>query len=67
MKTGDLVKWSVSWIASCDQVKAKVYRNQLGIVLGISETINCFKVTWSDGLTSDVHYDYLEALCKSVI
>ena len=68
MNTGDLVKWSWSWIASCDQVKAKVYRVQLGIVLGISEeTVNCFKVAWSDGRTSDVHYDYLEALCKSVI
>ena len=64
MKRGDLVKWSWSWIASCDQVKAKVYRNQLGVVMGISETINCFKVSWSDGQISDVHYDYLEALCR---
>ena len=67
MKTGDLVKWSLSWIASCTEATGKVYRQQIGIVMGISETINCFKVTWSDGLTSDVHYDYLEALCKSVI
>ena len=64
MKTGDLVKWSLSWIASCSESSMEVYRNQLGVVMGISETINCFKVSWSDGQISDVHYDYLEALCK---
>ena len=65
MKTGDLVKWSASWLGGCSARAIKTYRNQLGIVLGISEeTVNCFKVTWSDGKTSDVHYDYLEALCR---
>ena len=67
MKTGDLVKWSLIWIADCSNKNIESYRNQLGVVMGISETVNCFKVSWSDGKTSDVHYDYLEALCKSVI
>jgi len=67
MKVGDLVKWSASWLAGCSDKVAKNYRNQLGLVMGISETINCYKVTWSNGKTSDVHRDYLEALCKSVI
>ena len=63
MKTGDLVKWSLSWIASCLKEEGKDYRQQIGVVMGISgETVNCFKVSWSDGKTSDVHRDYLEAL-----
>ena len=62
MNTGELVKWSVSWRASCADGNIGDYRNQLGVVMGISETIDCFKVSWSDGKTSDVHYDYLEAL-----
>ena len=64
METGDLVKWSVSWIASCLNGEAKAYGGQLGVVMGISETVNCYKVAWSNGETSDVHRDYLEALCK---
>ena len=67
MEVGDLVKWSLSWIADCSDKNIESYRNQLGVVMGISETVNCFKVSWSDGKTSDVHRDYLEALCKSVI
>ncbi len=62
MDIGDLVKWSLSWLASCSDKNIDDYRNQLGVVLGISETVNCYKVTWSDGQTSDVHRDYLEAL-----
>ena len=64
MKIGDLVRWSLSWIAGCVDGNIKDYRNQLGVVMGISETINCYKVAWNDGKTSDVHRDYLEALCK---
>ncbi len=60
MKIGDLVKWSLSWLAGCYDTEA--YRNQVGIVIGISEVINCYKVTWTDGQTSDVHRDYLEEL-----
>ena len=67
MKQGDLVKWSLSWLAGCSGNSIEVYRSQLGVVMGISETINCFKVSWSNGEVSAVHYDYLEALCKSVI
>ena len=62
MKIGDLVKWSLAWIASCSDKTIEGYRNQLGVVMGISETIHCYKVAWSDGQISDVHRDYLEAL-----
>ena len=67
MKTGDLVKWSLSWLADCHDKTRDEYRIQLGVVMGISETVNCYKVTWSNGQASDVHRDFLEALCKSVI
>ena len=67
MKQGDLVKWSLSWLAGCSGNSIEDYRSQLGVVMGISKTINCYKVTWSNRETSDVHRDYLEALCKSVI
>ena len=67
MNTGDLVKWSWEWIASCLREEGKNYRSQVGVVMGKSETVNCYKVAWSEGKTSDVHRDYLEALCKSVI
>tara|TARA_Y100000593_G_scaffold85977_1_gene163865 strand:+ start:1113 stop:1301 length:189 start_codon:yes stop_codon:yes gene_type:complete len=62
MKIGDLVKWSLSWLAGCSEKNIEDYRNQLGVVTGKSETTHCYKVTWSDGMTSDVHRDYLEAL-----
>ncbi len=68
MDIGDLVKWSLSWLASCSDKNIDDYRNQLGFVIGISEeTVNCYKVAWSDGQINDVHRDYLEALWKSVI
>tara|TARA_Y100000034_G_scaffold120695_1_gene163949 strand:+ start:478 stop:666 length:189 start_codon:yes stop_codon:yes gene_type:complete len=62
MKTGDLVKWSAKWIAGCSEDTEELYRNQLGIAIERSDTVNCFKVTWSDGQTSSVHYDYLEVI-----
>ena len=67
MKVGDLVKWSASWLAGCSDKAVKNYRNQLGVVMGVSVTdhnMDCLKVTWSNGKTSDVHRDYLEALCR---
>ena len=67
MKSGDLVKWSLSWIATCLIEEGKDYRQQIGVVIDKGWTVNCYTVVWSNGKTSDVHYDYLEALCKSVI
>ena len=62
MKIGDLVEWSASWLAGCSRSNIEDYRKQLGVVMEKSETVNCFKITWSDGQISDVHRDYLEVL-----
>ena len=70
MKVGDLVQWSLSWLPGCtdrtekryrDQ-SIKTYRKQVGVVMNKSKTVNCYKVMWCNGGTSDVHRDYLEAL-----
>ena len=72
MKQGDLVKWSLSWLAGCTDRTEKrytdqsveTYRKQIGVVTGKSKTVNCYSIVWSNGMTGDVHRDYLEALCK---
>jgi len=63
MKVGDLVKWSVSWIAIrrdeaiWDDVD---YRKQVGVL--VREWDLGWYVTWSDGEKRRVHRDDLEAL-----
>ena len=65
MKVGDLVKWSLSWIAgSLDEDKEK-YRNETGFVLGKSEELpHCWWVAWNSGSVNEVHRDYLEVICE---
>ena len=72
MKVGDLVVWTASWLAGCvDRTEKRHpmpyqtkegYSKQIGVILSTSKTPSCYKVTWSDGETIDVHRDYLEVL-----
>jgi len=69
MKIGDLVQWSQQWLRGCGSTSsaykdAFYYRDQVGIVMEIGVPDNCWRVLWSDGEDDEVHYDYLEVLCK---
>ena len=64
MNKGDLVKWSLSWIASCLREEGKGYRQQIGVVMSEGDIVSCYKVGWSNGMISDVHRDYLEVICE---
>ena len=73
MKVGDLVKWSVTWLAGCTDRAEKryhnqsieTYRKQVGVVMNKSKMVSCYTIIWSNGETSDVHRDYLEVLDES--
>ncbi len=63
MKTGDLVKWSLNWIANSRDEEREMYRQDIGIVCGKSEDLNrCFWIAWSNGRVDEVHVDYLEII-----
>ena len=66
MKSGQLVKWSSTWLAGCTKDahnKLEFYREQIGVVVGGStQTVNCWTVIWNNGERNDVHYEFLEAL-----
>jgi alkylated DNA nucleotide flippase Atl1 len=67
MKAGQLVKWSSVWLAGCTSgvtyQSAAHYAKQIGVVVCPSiETVSCWKVVWSSGEISDVHYSFLEDL-----
>ena len=69
MKAGDLVKWSLSWLAGCRSegsrtaTAAGVYRDQIGVLIEpVDDPPNCWLVTWSNGATSHVHKEYMEVI-----
>ena len=69
MQVGDLVRWSRQWLNGCRNAKdpyseLEHYKDQVGIVVDIGEPDNCWRVLWSDQDVCDVHYDYLEVICK---
>ena len=70
MKAGDLVQWSQEWLDGCHNAKdpageLALYKIQVGILIErVSEPPQCWKVLWSDKDVSDVHFEYLEVLCK---
>ena len=63
MKAGDLVKWSLVWLASASEDNRKMYREEIGIVSAKStEVWACWVVAWSNGRVDEVHRDYLVTL-----
>ena len=68
MQVGDLVKWSKAWLRGCSSDllgERGHYKKQVGIILQpVEEPRNCWRVLWSDEDVCDVHYDYLEVICK---
>lgn len=62
MKQGQLVMWSSTWIAGGSKEQIPFFKSQIGFVLGIGKTNNCFLVVWDNGQCSDVHKEYLEAI-----
>ena len=63
MQAGDLVRWSLLWLDGCSVVAQ--YKDQIGIVSKRSEQLHyCFVIVWNSGKIDEVHYDYLEVLCK---
>ena len=73
MKVGDLVKWSMCWLAGCGSEEefnrksaaAGVYRDQIGVLIEpVDDPPNCWLVVWSNGNTGHVHREYMEVICK---
>ena len=63
MKVGDLVKWSLSWLAAASEDNKIKYREEIGVISARSENIHyCWVVAWSDGRVGEVHKDYLVLL-----
>lgn len=63
MKAGDLVKWSLAWLAGSSEDNQRMYRKEIGIVLAKSEELwACWVVAWSNGRVDEVHGDYLVLL-----
>ena len=63
MKVGDLVKWSLSWLAGASEDNKIKYREEIGIVTAKSTDVwACWVIAWSDGRVDEVHRDYLVAL-----
>ena len=61
MSVGQLVKWSYSWLAGCEDEARERYRPQVGVLIEkSSDILNCWLVCWSDGIISTVHKEYLE-------
>ncbi len=64
MEIGDLVRWSEAWLADCRQNSEREnYKDQIGIIIKDGQYPKCWHILWSDRDTTDVHYDYLEAVC----
>ena len=61
MRSGQLVKWSAQWLSGCITCgNLDQYKDQVGIVIEYStENEACWRVAWSTGEISDVHYDFL--------
>ena len=68
MKAGDLVTWSLAWLAGCDLDKVnrvEFYRNQIGVLIErLEEPPSCWFVVWNDGKSGAVHKEYVEVICK---
>ena len=63
MKIGDLVKWSLSWLAGASKDSHREYSEEIGIISGRSEELHyCWIVAWSSGRVDEVHRDYLVVL-----
>ena len=63
MKAGDLVKWSLSWLAGASEDNQRMYRKEIGIVSAKSTDLwACWVVAWNNGRVDEVHRDYLEVL-----
>ena len=63
MKAGDLVKWSLVWLASASEDNRANYREEIGIVTAKStEVWACWVVAWNNGRVDEVHRDYLVTL-----
>ncbi len=66
MRVGDLVRWSKVWIVGCSNdnpERLEKYKQQIGIIIQPSEGLSsCWFVSWDDGVSCDVHYDYLEVI-----
>tara|TARA_B100001093_G_scaffold488723_1_gene526196 strand:+ start:2353 stop:2553 length:201 start_codon:yes stop_codon:yes gene_type:complete len=66
MKIGDLVEWSLVWLAEASEDNQHMYREEVGIVSAKSEGLWewFWVVNWSNGRVDEVHRDYLVLLCK---
>ena len=63
MKAGDLVKWSLSWLAGSSEDNKREYRDEIGVISARSEELHyCCIVAWSNGRVDEVHRDYLVLL-----
>ena len=65
MNTGDLVEWSLTWLAGGDLSEERVdfYRKQIGVLIKrVEEPPGCWFVVWCNGIAGNVHKDYMEAL-----
>ena len=63
MKAGDLVKWSLVWLAGASEDNQRMYREEIGIVSAKSTDLwACWIVAWSNGRVDEVHRDYLVLL-----
>ena len=60
MKAGDLVKWSLSWLAGSSEDNKREYRDEIGVISARSEELHyCWIVAWCNGRVDEVHRDYL--------
>ena len=63
MQCGDLVRWSINWIASRSTTGDGInYASQVGVLLEDLANGQAYKIHWSDGRTKIVHCDYFEVL-----
>jgi hypothetical protein len=69
MKTGDLVRWSLAWLAGCNDGQARrdtsagIYRKQIGVLIeAVNDPPNCWLVVWSNGQVGHVHREYMEVI-----
>ena len=71
MKAGDMVKWSLVWLAGCKDEEGRranaagTYRNQIGVLIeAVNDPPNCWLVVWSSGQVGHVHREYMEVICE---
>jgi len=65
MKVGDLVKWTISWIAARARINAYPpidYSSMIGIVVDPFD--GGAVIRWSDGQERTVHHEFVEVVCK---